>query len=270
VGTSSPASAAPTTSPAQPTGSPVAVGTAGAGAASTPAGTAVATTGAAGGATPAVANTAIAAVQSGQAAVPNCVLTTELTEGPYFVDEKLNRSDIRSDPSDSSVKPGTSLAISVRVLGVSGTSCAPVKGAQVDVWQCDASGVYSDAQDPGFNTKGKKFLRGYQVTDESGVAKFTTLYPGWYPGRATHIHFKIRTDPTTEKGREVTSQWFFDDTLNDQIYTSVAPYSTKGNNGRLKNSGDDIYKQSGGRTLLQLTKSGDAYTASFDVGIKLA
>ena len=79
----------------------------------------------------------------------------------------------------------------------------------------------------------------------------------------------MRTDPSSERGREVTSQWFFDDTLSDQIYTSVAPYSTKGATGRLKNAGDDIFKQSAGKTVLTLTKSGDAYTASFDVGIKL-
>ena len=208
----------------------------------------------------------VAAAQSDQASVPSCVLTAALTEGPYFVDEKLNRSDVRSDPSDNSVKQGMPLALAVRVLGVSGSSCAPVKGAQVDIWQCDALGVYSDAQDPGFgSTKGKKFLRGYQVADDAGTVKFTTIYPGWYQGRATHLHFKVRAN-----GREVTSQWFFDDALSEQIYTSEAPYSTKGVNGRLKNAGDDIYRQSNGTTVLKLTKTVDGYSASFDVGIKLS
>src|SRR5205814_10237663 len=101
------------------------------------------TLGAAGGATPAVASTAAAAAQSGQAALPSCVLTPALTEGPYFVDEKLNRSDIRSDPSNGAVKSGLPLTLTLRVLGVSGSACAPVAGAQVDVWHCDASGVYS-------------------------------------------------------------------------------------------------------------------------------
>jgi protocatechuate 3,4-dioxygenase beta subunit len=213
----------------------------------------------------------IAPAAAGQAAVPSCVLTTELTEGPYFVDEKLNRSDIRGDPSDNSVKAGVPLTLAIRVLGVSGTSCAPVKGAQVDIWHCDALGVYSDATDPGFgSTKGKKFLRGYQVTDENGLVKFETIYPGWYRGRATHIHFKIRTDPSGAKGRELTSQWFFDETLNQQIYTGQAPYSTKGASGRLQNSGDGIYRESGGKLLMAVTRSGDAYAGAFDVGIKLS
>src|SRR5215213_1352657 len=111
---------------------------------------------------------------AGAQANTSCIVTPELTEGPYFVDEKLNRSDIRSDPSDNSVRPGVPLALAIRVLGVSGSSCAPLKGAQVDLWHCDAQGVYSDANDPGFgSTKGKKFLRGYQVTDETGLARFT-------------------------------------------------------------------------------------------------
>ena len=84
-----------------------------------------------------------------------------MTEGPYFVDEKLDRSDIRSDPSDNSVKAGVPLALTVRVMKVGGSSCTPLAGATVDVWHCDALGVYSDASDPTFgSTKGKKFLRG--------------------------------------------------------------------------------------------------------------
>ena len=73
-------------------------------------------------------------------------------------------------------------------------------GAVIDVWHCDAAGVYSDVTDPGFDTTGSDFLRGYQVTDESGRAAFTTVYPGWYQGRTVHIHFKIRTDPDQDAG----------------------------------------------------------------------
>jgi protocatechuate 3,4-dioxygenase beta subunit len=227
--------------------------------------------GASGGATLVVASTAAAAAAAAPVqAVPSCVLTTALTEGPYFVDEKLNRADVRSDPSDGTVRPGMPLTLAVRVLGVSGSGCAAVKGAQVDIWHCDALGVYSDAQDPGFgSTKGKKFLRGYQLTDENGLVKFTTVYPGWYQGRATHVHFKIRTDPTSEKGRELTSQWFFDEAINDAVYTAAQPYATKGVRGRMMNQGDDIFRQSGGKLTMALTKSGDAYAGTFDVGIRL-
>jgi protocatechuate 3,4-dioxygenase beta subunit len=150
-----------------------------------------------------------------------------LTEGPYFVDEMINRSDIRSDPSDGSIKEGTPLNLTLYVSQINGSGCTPLAGAQVDVWHCDAAGVYSDASDPGFNTKGQKFLRGYQVTDANGMAKFTTIYPGWYQGRAVHIHFKIRTDPSSASGYEFTSQWFFDETLTDQVHAQQ-PYAAKG------------------------------------------
>ena len=158
--------------------------------------------------------------------MPACVARPALTEGPYFVDEKLNRSDIRSDPSDGSVRQGALLALTFRVSQLT-NACAPLGGASVDVWHCDAAGIYSDVSDPGFSTVGKKFLRGYQVTDSSGVAKFTTIYPGWYQGRAVHIHFKIRSHTGSGSAYEFTSQLFFDDNITDQVYTQ-APYSARG------------------------------------------
>jgi protocatechuate 3,4-dioxygenase beta subunit len=197
------------------------------------------------------------------------VLRPALTEGPYFVDEKLNRSDIRVDPSDNSTRPGVPLTMTLRILGVSGSGCAPIAGAQVDVWHCDAQGVYSDVADPGGNTRGKKFLRGYQVSDAQGVVNFQTIYPGWYQGRATHIHFKIRTDPSSERGRELTSQLFFDEKLNEEIYAQ-APYTTKGTRGRTTNAQDGVYREGGNQLLMALTKSGQDYTGTFDVGLKLA
>src|SRR5262249_41248814 len=124
---------------------------------------------------------------------PACVAKPELTEGPYFVDEKLNRSDIRGEPGGSALTAGAPFALAFAVSRLDGRMCAPISGAMVDVWHCDALGVYSDSRDPGFDTSGKKFLRGYQLTDESGIARFTTIFPGWYRGRTVHIHFKIRT-----------------------------------------------------------------------------
>lgn len=103
---------------------------------------------------------------------PSCVVRPEQTEGPYFVDERLNRSDIRSDPADGRVRPGMPLALTLAVSRISGGDCQPLAGAQVDIWQCDALGVYSDVQDPGFSTIGQKFFRGYQVTDVRGEARF--------------------------------------------------------------------------------------------------
>lgn len=198
--------------------------------------------------------------------LPGCVVVPELTEGPYFVDEKLNRPDIRSEPSDGTVVAGDRLDIALHVSRVGGDgSCTPLVGAQVDVWHCNATGVYSDASDSGFNTKGKKFLRGYQLTDSNGTAGFTTIYPGWYQGRATHIHFKIRTDD----GQEFTSQWFFDDKLSDTVHAQGA-YTTKGASGRLRNSGDGIFQGSKGMLTLDTAKSASGYAAVFDVGLRTA
>ena len=153
-------------------------------------------------------------------ALPGCVARPEKTEGPYFVDEKLNRSDIRSDPGDGTVSAGLPLQLAFSVARISGSACTAFAGALVDVWHCDALGVYSDVSDPGFQTKGKKFLRGYQVTDANGLARFTTIYPGWYQGRTVHIHFKIRSDAGAATGLEFTSQLFFDDAVTDQVHAT--------------------------------------------------
>src|SRR5207249_3064675 len=108
-----------------------------------------------------------------------CVpLAAAQTEGPYWVEEKLNRSDIRMDPADGSVKPGALLNLTINVHEISGSNCTALTGAQVDIWHCDASGLYSDEAANG--TVGKKFLRGYQITNDSGAVQFTTIYPGWY------------------------------------------------------------------------------------------
>ena len=206
-------------------------------------------------------------IGSGIVVLPSCVVRPALTEGPYFVDEKLNRSDIRSDPATNAVKPGVPLGLTFLVSKVSGTSCAPLASATVDVWHCDALGVYSDATDPTFgSTKGTKFLRGYQLTDSSGKATFATIWPGWYRGRAVHVHFKIRATTANGQVSDFTSQLFFDETLNDQIFAQ-SPYAQNGAAGRLRNTGDGIFQQSGGKLTIAPTKSGDGYIAAFDIGL---
>jgi protocatechuate 3,4-dioxygenase beta subunit len=231
---------------------------------STPALSAAATT--AGGASASAAG----ASASGTVAAPSCIVRPALTEGPYFVDEKLQRADIRSDPTSGTVKEGLPLALTFAVSKIAGGSCTALQGALVDVWHCDALGVYSDVQDPGFNTAGQKWLRGYLVTDANGTAAFNTIYPGWYQGRAVHIHFKIRTDAAAASGLEFTSQLFFDDTVSDQVYTR-APYSQKGGQRGVRNENDGIFGQSGGNLTLQLI--GDAtsgYAATFPIGVQVS
>jgi protocatechuate 3,4-dioxygenase beta subunit len=196
----------------------------------------------------------------------DCVVRPELTEGPYFVDERLNRSDIRSDPTTGEVRPGTTLALNFVVTRIDGSTCTPFEGALVDVWHCDAAGTYSDVQDSGFDTRGEQFLRGYQVTAADGTASFLTIYPGWYQGRTVHIHFKIRTDPDSTSGLEFTSQLFFDDALTDVVYAQQ-PYAAKGER-TLRNDGDGIYQQGGSQLVLSVTDDGAGeYVATFEIGV---
>lgn len=203
----------------------------------------------------------------GGSPVPSCVVRPQQTEGPYFVDEKLNRSDIRSDPATGAVKAGIPLVLAFNVFRVSGT-CTPLAGAQVDIWHCDALGVYSDVTDPGFSTVGQKSLRGYQVTDANGMARFTTIYAGWYRGRTVHVHFKIRTSPASARAYEFTSQLYFDDSLSDRVH-ALAPYASKGQR-TLRNSGDGIFLNGGQQLTLAPTATGQGYAATFNIGLQIS
>lgn len=199
--------------------------------------------------------------------LPSCVVRPQQTEGPYFVDERLNRSDIRSDPATGALKAGAVLQLGFTVSRVSTGACTPLTGAHIDVWHCDGLGLYSDVTDPGFNTVGQKFLRGYQATDRSGRAEFTTIYPGWYQGRAVHIHFKIRTDPSSAQGHEFISQLYFDDAFTDRVH-ALAPYASKGQR-TVRNTGDGIFRRGGQQLMLAVAERGQGYAATFDIGLQL-
>ena len=199
------------------------------------------------------------------APMPGCVVKPEQTEGPYFVDQQLVRSDIRIEPSTRAAKDGVPLALALTVFDVSNGQCRPLPGATVDVWQCDAQGVYSGVEDPGFSTAGQKFLRGAQTTDANGGAQFTTIHPGWYQGRAIHIHFKIRTQAAGTPW-EFTSQWYFDEALNDRILADPR-YAKPGQ--RTTNATDGIFRNGGDRLLLAPAASGAGYAAVFGIVLDL-
>ncbi len=138
-----------------------------------------------------VAEPALAASETPAAAAQppgQCILLPQAVEGPYYFDPKLVRSDINEG------RPGAPLRLSLRVIEAG--SCAPISGARVDVWHADASGIYSGYTGQGasreISTKGQTYLRGTQTTDADGRVAFSTVYPGWYPGRTPHIHVKVK------------------------------------------------------------------------------
>lgn len=198
---------------------------------------------------------------------PSCVVRPEQTEGPYFVDERLNRSDIRSDPTDGRVKTGTPLALTLLVSRIGAGDCQPLAGAQVDIWHCDGFGVYSDVRDPDFSTIGQKFFRGYQITTARGEVQFVTVYPGWYPGRTVHIHFKIRTAPLVQRSFEFTSQLYFNDALTDRVHADQ-PYAANGRR-TARNQHDHIFRHGGDQLMLAPTATTNGYAATFAIGLQL-
>jgi protocatechuate 3,4-dioxygenase beta subunit len=192
----------------------------------------------------------------------NCVVRPAQTEGPYFTDFKLNRSDIRSDPTDGSVKGGAPLKVVIRVGQVEGPACKVWQGAMVDLWQCDAAGNYSDAGGP---STGKQFLRGYQLTDGSGVAEFQTIYPGYYTGRAVHLHFKIRMNGAAG-GWDFTSQLYFPEAVNDEVFAQ-APYASRGMGPR--NDSDSIFRSGGADLIPRMSRSGPGWLGELDIGLRI-
>jgi protocatechuate 3,4-dioxygenase beta subunit len=196
----------------------------------------------------------------------NCVAKPEMTEGPYFVDEGLNRSDLRIDTSTGTVSEGATLTLVLRVLQINGKTCTPLPGATVDIWHCDAAGIYSDIAAEG--TTGKNFLRGYQVSNSGGIAKFVTILPGWYQGRTIHTHVKIRTTGTDGNPYEFTSQLYFTEEFK-AAYLAKAPYAAKGTPDTT-NDADMHYADIGDQMLLNPTATTTGYEATFAIALDLS
>lgn len=197
-----------------------------------------------------------------------CVVRPALTEGPYYVEDALERSDVRYDPADGTTKEGVPLNITFEVTEVVDGACVPLADAIVEIWHCDADGVYSGVSDPGFDTSDKMFLRGYQVTDANGVVNFTTIYPGWYSGRAVHIHFKVRSNNSAASEFEFTSQLFFDETITDEVHDTEI-YNSKGYRDTL-NSEDNIYANGGDQLVLDLAgDTAGGYLSVFNIALEL-
>ncbi|WP_316165475.1 MULTISPECIES: intradiol ring-cleavage dioxygenase [unclassified Bradyrhizobium] len=164
-----------------------------------------------------------------------CILTPQSEEGPYYLDPKLVRADITEG------RPGVPLSLQLRVIEAG--SCTPIAGARVDIWHCDAHGLYSAFRDQGdghnIDQTGKTFLRGTQLADPGGWAAFSTIYPGWYAGRATHVHFKVFLDEHTA----LTGQTFFPEALNEFIYNNVPDYTGRPKQRLVINANDRVATQ---------------------------
>lgn len=244
---------------------------------------------------------------------PRCVMAVEETQGPYWFDVDSIRSDIRED------RPGLELALALRVQDL--TNCSAdgdangVANAVVEIWHCDAGGVYSgfesgsvaanqgggmggpppggtppeggpggmppragmgfpggtggsgETSDGSYSlgdqeaatTDDGTYLRGAQTTDANGIVTFTTIFPGWYTGRTVHIHLKVHIDKKTV----LTTQLFFDDTLSDEIFSTVAPYTD--HQGRdTRNATDGIFDAAG---LMATSRQSDRLLAAINLGI---
>ena len=139
-------------------------------------------------------------------------------------------------------------------------------GAQVDIWHCDALGLYSEARDRETDTTGHQFLRGYQITDRRGAVRFNTVYPGWYRGRAVHIHFKVRTPGENGRTDEFTSQLYFPDELTDRVHARE-PYAAK-KGQRLLNARDMIFREGGTQLVLPVLETNGGYAATFRIAMR--
>jgi protocatechuate 3,4-dioxygenase beta subunit len=194
-----------------------------------------------------------------------CVVRPEQTEGPYFVDTGLVRTDIRVDTTTGIVEAGVPLELEFRVGRLREGTCSPLAEARVELWQCSARGLYSGVRDPNADTRGRNYLRGYQVADAEGRARFTTIYPGWYPGRAVHLHFAIQLGRGLR--REVfTSQLYFDDALSDRVF-AAAPYVER-SGSRVRNDADFIYRRGGRQLELSVRSVGNRLSATFDIAMQ--
>ena len=195
---------------------------------------------------------------------PACFLSPYKDDDPYFLDARLFRSDIRSNPSDGVLQAGAPLRLTIHIMRADGER-DPVEGALVDIWQCNAHGMYSGVHD--YRTVGKMYLRGCQTTDATGEVRFTTIIPGFYWNRTVHIHFKIRLFDERNDGYEFTSQLFFDQDFVEELHRTRIPYSLRGEPS-VKNDEDDIYRERGADLSLALAADDrDGYSGSIALGL---
>ena len=188
---------------------------------------------------------------------PVCRLTPQVTQGPYWFDPKLDRADVTEG------KPGVPVRVAVTVVD---GNCRPIPGARVDLWHCDASGVYSGYEGQGDDhktgAKGQTFLRGARISDAAGRVAFHSIWPGWYEGRTPHIHIKVHLDARTA----LTCQLFMPDALSEYLYDNVPAYRRTGRRDTF-NRQDGIALQGGEAMVAAVKELKDGYELALTVGV---
>jgi protocatechuate 3,4-dioxygenase beta subunit len=203
----------------------------------------------------------------GATSAPDCVLTPEQEEGPFYIDFARVRRSIVED------RPGVPLALTVAV--VDSNTCEPIHNAAVDIWHCDALGIYSG--EPSEGSVGKTYLRGIQLTDSNGRVEFTTIYPGQYPGRTTHIHVKVHIGGKRENGAYFgghvshIGQLFTSDRRDAEVFT-LPPYNRNTVELTPRNEDAIFLNEGGSSSELTLAPVGsrlarDGFTAKVTLGV---
>jgi len=199
----------------------------------------------------------------GKTETGTCVLTPTEAAGPYPLysvrnDPAMTRREIHED------QPGVPVHLQIKLFNVN-NGCEVITDAEVYIWHCDKDGVYSGYAETGAGAADKTFCRGIQPVDEDGVAHFDTIYPGWYPGRVTHMHFQIY-----HQGKSVTSQLAFPLDTNRAVYETPL-YKDQGQNYTVRSLSDDFEFEDDGAVHQTVTVSGDpesGLTATLEVGIR--
>jgi protocatechuate 3,4-dioxygenase beta subunit len=190
-----------------------------------------------------------------------CAVTPSETEGPY--PDRLgminSQAFFRRDITEG--RPGLALSLVLTIVNTN-QNCQPLSNAAVEIWQCDATGNYSEYSQPGYDGTGQTFLRGLQVTDANGQVTFTTIYPGWYAGRATHIHVDVFVNGVNKKITQVA----FPEATTTSVYASGV-YASKGRNPT-SNSSDMVFSDGTSMELATLAGSVSAgYVDTLTIGV---